>query len=305
MPFLDHLEELRGRILKSLITVVVLAFVAFPFTDMALDILTHPNTRLANPARLVFLKPTGMLMLRMEVAIALAVIVGAPIILYQLWQFIAPGLLERERKYVFPVIFLTVLCFLTGASFCYFALIPVILPFLFSMGTETIQATININEYMSFVLRLILLSGLTFELPVIAFALARIGLITPAMLRRIRRYAIVGIFIFAAVVTPPDPLSQIVLALPMLLLYEISIWVSALGHRKKKESDARWTDDVYGAASGRSEPAGPAHESETGSTGSENPVDSDPTAPGPLSTPPDRPSDAPTAGSAGDKPPEG
>jgi sec-independent protein translocase protein TatC len=302
MPFLDHLEELRGRILKSLIAVVVLAFTAFPFTDLALDILTHPNTRLVHPAKLVFLKPTGMLMLRMEVAIALAVILGAPIILYQLWQFISPGLLERERKYVFPIIFLTVFCFLIGASFCYFALIPVILPFLFSMGTETIQATININEYMSFVLRLILLSGLTFELPVIAFALARIGLITPATLRRIRRYAIVGIFIFAAVVTPPDPLSQIVLAIPMLLLYEISIWVSALGYRRKKESDARWTDDVYGAVPKRSQPAGPAGETETAPLKIEDPIRTDQTASETDATPANRPSETPRTESDDDRP---
>jgi sec-independent protein translocase protein TatC len=246
MPFLDHLEELRWRILKSLITVIVLSFAAFPFTDLALDILTFPNTRLASPAKLIFLKPTGMLMIRMEIAISLGVIASLPVILYQLWQFVAPGLMPRERKYVFPVIFITMACFFAGTVFAYFAMIPVILPFLFSMGTNAIQATININEYMSFVLRLILLTGLTFELPVLAFFLARIGLVSPNLLRKIRRYAIVAIFIFAAVVTPPDPLSQIVLAVPMLLLYEISILVSLIGQRKKKEADLRWEKEVYG-----------------------------------------------------------
>ncbi|MCJ7813221.1 twin-arginine translocase subunit TatC [bacterium] len=243
MPFLDHLEELRWRILKSLISIVLCTFVASPFTASMLRLLTLPNDHLKQPAKLIFLKPTGMFMIRMEVAVAGGIIISFPIIFYQFWQFVAPGLLSKEKKYFLPTLFFTTFCFLAGALFCYTVLIPVILPFLFSMGTETIEATININEYMSFVLRLIVASGLIFELPILSYYLSRIGIITPTFLRKYRRHSIVFIFIFAAIITPPDPFSQTLLAIPLLLLYEISIWVSMIGYRKKKVSDKAFEEE--------------------------------------------------------------
>ncbi len=237
MPFLEHLEELRWRILKSLISIILFTFVASPFTESILRLLTLPNDHLKHPAKLIFLKPTGMFMIRMEVAMAGGIIISFPIIFYQFWQFVSPGLLAKEKKYFLPTLFFTSFCFILGAVFCYTVLIPVILPFLFSMGTETIEAAININDYMSFVLRLIVASGLIFELPILSFFLSRIGIITPTFLRKYRRHSIVLIFIFAAVITPPDPFSQTLLAIPLLFLYEISIWVSVIGYRKKKVSD--------------------------------------------------------------------
>ena len=238
MPFLEHLEELRQRILKSLAALIIFSCAAFATTSWILDFLTYPNSHLAKPAKLIFLKPTAMLMLRMEIALAMGLIASLPVIIYQLWQFISPGLLPAERKYVIPIILLTCFCFLLGGSFAYFVMIPVVLPFLFSMGTETIEAAINISDYMSFVLRLILATGLVFELPVVAFFLARLGLITPAFLRRSRKYAIVLIFIVAAIITPtPDPVNQTILAVPLMLLYEISIWVTVLAYKKRQEAE--------------------------------------------------------------------
>ena len=145
MPFLDHLEELRWRILKSLGSVFVFTIATFPFTGFLLNFLTLPNDRLKEPAKLIFLKPTGMLMVRMEIAIAVGIIVSLPVIFYQFWQFVAPGLLPKEKKYVIPSLFFTTFCFLSGTAFAYTILIPTVLPFLFSMGTETIDATINIT----------------------------------------------------------------------------------------------------------------------------------------------------------------
>ncbi|MFH1941552.1 MAG: twin-arginine translocase subunit TatC [bacterium] len=240
MPFLDHLEEFRWRILKVLGSVFLITLVAFPFTGRLLDFLTLPNDRLATPAKLIFLKPTGMLMVRMEVALVIGIIISLPIIFYQAWQFISPGLLPKEQKYVIPSLLLTTFCFLLGATFAYTILIPTVLPFLFSMGTETIEANINITEYMSFVLRLILVAGLVFELPILAFFLSRIGILTPKFLKKNRRYGIILVFIFSAIVTPPDPASQVLMAIPLLLLYQISIWVSIIGYRKKKASDETW-----------------------------------------------------------------
>jgi len=239
MPFLEHLEELRWRLWKCISAVIVFIFIAFPFTGKILEILTYPNTRLKNPATFVFLKPTGMLMLRMEIAIIAGIIAALPIILYQLWQFFAPGLYPKERKFIGPVIFITIFCFFLGVGFAYAVLIPVILPFLFSLGTPSIRPMININDYAQFVLRLILLTGLVFELPMVSFFLTRLGLLNPNFLRKARKYSILLIFIFAAIVTPPDPVSQIVLALPLLLLYEVSIWVSQMVYKKKKSNALR------------------------------------------------------------------
>lgn len=238
MPFLDHLEEFRWRVLKSLAAVVLFTVGSFSFSGFMLRILTIPNTTLEKPARLIFLKPTGMLMVRMEIALAVGIICAIPVLFYQGWQFIAPGLLPRERKYFVPALLLTTLCFLIGTGFAYFILIPTVLPFLFSMGTDTIEPTINITEYMSFVLRLILISGLIFEMPILAFFLSRTGIVNPAILRRYRRYGLVLVFIFSALVTPPDPISQLLMAFPLIFLYEISIWVSVLGYRKKKKRES-------------------------------------------------------------------
>jgi len=244
MPFLDHLEELRWRILKSLGSVFLFTVVAFPLTGLLLDFLTKPNDRLEEPAKLIFLKPTGMLMVRMEVALAVGIIISLPIIFYQFWQFVAPGLLPKEKKHFLPALLFTTCCFLMGATFAYTVLIPTVLPFLFSMGTEAIEANINITEYMSFVLRLILVAGLIFELPVLSFFLSRTGIITPKFLKKYRRYGIVLVFIFSAIVTPPDPMSQVLMAFPLLLLYQVSIWISILGYRKKKASDRAWQEEL-------------------------------------------------------------
>lgn len=235
MSFLEHLEELRWRLWKCIAAVTVLIFIAFPFTGKILELLTYPNSRLKNPATFVFLKPTGMLMLRMEIAIITGTIAALPIILYQLWQFIAPGLYPKERKFIGPVITITIFSFFLGAGFAYEILIPVILPFLFSLSTPSIRPMININEYAQFVLRLIVLTGLVFELPMVSFFLTRLGLLRPLFLRKARKYSILLVFIFAAIITPPDPVSQIVLALPLLLLYEVSIWVSQIVYKKSNK----------------------------------------------------------------------
>jgi len=236
MPFLDHLEELRWRILKCLGSVILFTLVAFPFSDKLLDFLTAPNDGLENPAEIIFLKPTGALIVRMEAALVTGLIASAAVIFYQMWQFIAPGLFAKEKKYFFPGLISTLLCFGSGIAFAYWGLIPIILPILYGMGTETITAKINLNDYIGFVLRLIIVTGLIFELPVISFLLTRIGLINPAFLRKYRRYGIVFIFILAALITPPDPASQITMALPLILLYEISIFVSIIALKRRKES---------------------------------------------------------------------
>ncbi len=245
MSFWEHLEELRGCLIKSVVSIIVFTLGSFPFSNFLLNFLTLPNDRLTEPAELIFLKPTGMLVVRMEIALAVGLIASLPVIIYQLWNFVSPGLHKHEKKYVIPSIIFTTFCFLLGSLFAYTILIPTVLPFLFGMGTDTIQAKININEYMSFVLRLILIAGLIFELPVLSFLLSRLGLLTPSFMRKYRRYSIVLFFIFSAIVTPPDPLSQSMMAVPLVLLYEISIWICVIGYRKKQAVEKAWEEEFY------------------------------------------------------------
>ena len=243
MPFLEHLEELRWRLLKMIGSVILFTIIAFPFTSQLLHILELPNLNLSEPAKVIYVKPTGMLMVRMEIGIVTGIILSLPVILYQFWQFIAPGLLKKEKRFFLPTLFLTTFCFLSGTAFAYFVLIPTVLPFLYKMGTDSIQANYIISEYISFVLRLILVAGLIFELPILSFFLARIGILSPSFLKKYRRYGIVLVFILSALITPPDPFSQILMAFPLLILYQISIWVARLGQKKRNASDIASEED--------------------------------------------------------------
>jgi sec-independent protein translocase protein TatC len=238
MTFLEHLEELRWRLIKSIVAIAAGMFIAFPFSPWLIEILTWPNNHIANPPKLIFLKPAGMLMVRMGVSIAAGIIMAFPVVFYQMWKFISPGLLPKEKRIVAPVVGFSFFSFLLGVGFAYFIMIPFILPFLYGLATENIEPTINISEYIGFVLRIILVTGLVFELPLVSFFLTQIGVLKPQIMRRYRRYAVVTIFVLAAILTPPDPGSQLLLAGPLLVLYEISIWVSHLVYRRKKRRQA-------------------------------------------------------------------
>lgn len=244
MPFLDHLEELRIRLFWILGSIGISFIIILPLTKYILPFLTYPNERLKEPAELIFLKPTGMLMVRIEIALVAGLILSMPLIIYHLWKFISPGLFPNERKYIFPIIFFTSGCFILGGLFAYFIMLSVVLPFLFGMGTEAIAPTININDYIGFILRLIVLCGLIFELPILSFFLARVGILTPMFMKKYRRYGIVLVFVLAALITPPDPLSQLLIAFPLIVLYEISIIVCRFGYKKKKEHDIACEEEM-------------------------------------------------------------
>jgi sec-independent protein translocase protein TatC len=171
------------------------------------------------------------------------VILGFPVIFYQIWQFVMPGLYQRERKYVIPVLIACTGFFLIGAVTAYFVVIPLALKFLMAMATETIRPTLEIGKYVGFITRLILAFGVVFQLPIISFFLASIGLITPDSMRRFRRYAVIGTFALAAIITPPDVYSQILLAFPLLGLYELSILITRLAFRKRQEQEEEYEDE--------------------------------------------------------------
>jgi len=245
MSFFDHLEELRWRIIRSLLSVVVGTVICWFFIDWLIDgVLLRPITVINAHAagtqqqiHLQNLKPFGQLFLYMQVAIVSGVILSLPYILYELWAFIAPGLMPKERKYIKWIVFFTSFCFFAGITFSYFVMLPAALQFFAGFGTPTIANNIAISEYMNFVVSVLLASGVVFELPMVSWFLSKIGILTPAFMRHYRRHSIVAIFIIAAFLTPgTDPVSQVLLALPLMGLYEISIWVSAWAWRGKQKA---------------------------------------------------------------------
>lgn len=240
MSFFDHLEELRWRIIKSLLGLVVATVVCGYFSDWIINQVVLRPSKLTNPPlNLINTIPYGQITFYMIVILVAGLIISSPWILYQLWKFVQPGLMPKERKYISSIVTYTTVCFLSGVAFAYFIMLPYVLQFFASFGSTAIQNMISISEYMSFVLQLVLLSGLIFELPMVAYFLARLGLLTPAFMRHYRRHAIVVILIIAAVVTPTtDPFTMTVFALPIIALYEISIWVAAVAQRKRVAANA-------------------------------------------------------------------
>jgi len=247
MGFFDHLEELRWRVIKALIGVVLGMIICWVFIDpLVNEFLLRPileiNKNLApgqQPIKLQNLKPFGQVFLYMEVAIAGGIILSIPNLLYQLWAFIAPGLLPQERKYIRAIVAFSSLCFLSGIAFAYFVIIPSAMSFFAGFGTPEIENDIAISEYMSFIISVMLAAGVVFELPMVSWFLSRLGILTPAFMRKYRRHAIVIIFILAAVLTPgTDPVSQLLLGIPLVILYEISIWVSGWASRSREKAAA-------------------------------------------------------------------
>jgi sec-independent protein translocase protein TatC len=247
MSFLDHLEELRWRIVKAISGILVGAILCWIFIDEIINgALLRPiivlNATLGpgrQPIKLQNLQPFGQVFLYMEVAFVGGLIVSVPYLLYQLWAFIAPGLMPKERRYIRWIVFFTSFCFLAGIAFAYFVMLPSALTFFAAFGTSAIENNIAINEYMSFIISVMLGAGVVFELPMVAWFLTKLGMLTPAFMRKYRRHAIVAILILAAILTPgTDPVSQILLAIPLFFLYEISIGVSALALREKNSKPA-------------------------------------------------------------------
>ncbi len=241
MPFLEHLEEFRNRTIKSLLAVIVGAIICLVFSKQLLNILLWPTTQVDLTINIQVLKVQGMFIVTLEIAFFGGIIVALPYILYQIWMFIAPGLYFNERKYVPRIITSATLLFLTGVAFAYFVIFPFALDFFLGLAPAKIQTNIAIDFYISFIIRLLVIFGVVFQLPIMSYFLSRLGILTPQFMRKYRRHAIVVIFILAAVFTPPDPVTQILLAIPLVLLYELSILISAMvfKSRNKKEGEEK------------------------------------------------------------------
>lgn len=232
MTFLDHLEELRWRIIYSVIGILLGTIIAMIFIDFFVDKILLLPAKTAN-FKLQNLRPFGQLFLYFQVAIMLGLILSFPNVVYQLWRFTAPALKSKEKKYIKWIVLFTTFCFMCGVVFAYYVMLPITLKFAAGFGSVSIQNNFSIDEYLSIVLNIILGAGLIFELPMLSFFLSKIGLLTPKLMRKYRRHAIVVIMIVAAFLSPgTDPVSQVLLAVPLVLLYEISIFVSKIFQKK-------------------------------------------------------------------------
>lgn len=239
MSILGHLNELRRRLCRIVI-IVVLGFVAFyGISEPLYDFLSAPlKACMPEGSKLIYTSPQGAFFTYMKVALVASLFGTSPFSFYQIWAFIAPGLYREEKKAVLPLAFFSSIFFLAGATFCFFLVFPIAFQFFMGFATETIVPMISVEEYLSFALKLLIAFGIVFEMPLFAYFLSRFGLISPDFMRRSRRYAILLIFVVAAILTPPDVFSQCLMAIPMLLLYEVSIYVSAVAYKKKNGPDA-------------------------------------------------------------------
>jgi sec-independent protein translocase protein TatC len=247
MPLLDHLIELRQRLIWSVVAIFLCFLVSYYFSGFIFDFLVKPLQSVESatgPRRMIFTAPTEAFFTYVKVAFFTAIFVSFPIVAGQIWMFVAPGLYKHEKQAFLPFLAATPVLFLTGAAFLYYLILPFALRFFASFevapveGHMAIELEAKMSEYLSLVMSLILAFGISFQLPVLLTLLAKVGIVSAEGLAKYRRHAIVGIVAFAAVVTPPDVFSQLSLAFPMYLLYEASIWIAKLIERNRAASEA-------------------------------------------------------------------
>jgi sec-independent protein translocase protein TatC len=236
MPLLDHLIELRKRLLWSVVVLVLLFGVCFYFSEPIFKFLAAP-LQARDPTPLVYTALTEAFFTYVKLSLFAAVLLGFPIFATQIWLFVAPGLYRHERKGFLPFLISTPIMFYAGAAAVYYFVIPGAWSFFISFQTDDIKLLPKVSEYLSLVMHLMLAFGLVFELPVLLTLLVRAGIVSVAGLKAKRRYAIVIAFIAAAIMTPPDVISQVSLAIPIILLYESSIWIGAMIEKKRAQEE--------------------------------------------------------------------
>jgi sec-independent protein translocase protein TatC len=227
--FISHLVELRDRIMKASVAVIVVFLCLMPFAGQIYDFLAQPMM-LALPAGSKMIA-TGVItpfLIPVKITLLVGFLIALPVVLYQAWAFIAPGLYEHEKKLVAPLVISSSLLFLIGVAFCYFFVFGVIFKFINEFAPKSIAVAPDIESYFGFVMTMFIAFGLTFEVPIVVIVLVRMGLVTVEKLREIRPYVIVGAFVIAAVVTPPDIMSQLLLAVPLCLLYEVGLLIAPI-----------------------------------------------------------------------------
>lgn len=226
LTFIEHLEELRARLIKSLVFIIIVAGILYNLADRILAYLVSPIG-----GTLVFIAPEEAFVTNIKVALFGGLFFSSPFVLYQIWQFVSAGLKRDERRYASLFGFSSFILFIIGICFGYFVIVPIGLTFLLGFSNEFLVPMISVGKYVSFVGGLMFAFGVVFQLPLVVLFLTKIGAVTPQFLSRNRRYAIVFIFIAGALLTPPDVITQCLMAVPLILLYELGIIFSKLTHR--------------------------------------------------------------------------
>ncbi len=242
MTFFEHLTELRKRIINSLIAIVIGAFAGFYLSKYVIDYITRPILKALREMhleeKLIYTNPTGYLNLMITLGLYIGIVLASPVVLYQIWLFVAPALYKHERKAIAGFLTSTVFLFLSGIAVAYFIMLPTVLKILIGFqGKGPIQPLISINEYFDLTLMVLLGVGIVFELPILVFFLSLFGIVTPAFLWKNFRYAILIIAVLAAIFAPPDAMTMLIFMAPMVLLYFIGIAVSAVVVKRKRERE--------------------------------------------------------------------
>ena len=238
-PFTEHLGELRDRLIRSFIAVGVGFGIAYFFKEKLFDFLIAPLVVAMGEngnAQMIFTGLPEAFFTYLKVSLLAGIIASTPVIFYEFWMFISPGLYRTEKRYILPVVFLSVFFFFVGSSFGYFIVFPYGFKFFLGFATQNIHAMPSMKEYLAFASKMLLAFGFVFELPLVLTFMARMGLVSVEFLKKNRKYALLLFFVGAAIITPPDVVTQVMMALPLMVLYEISI-IGARIFGKKKDSD--------------------------------------------------------------------
>ncbi|UCE84535.1 MAG: twin-arginine translocase subunit TatC [Deltaproteobacteria bacterium] len=233
MPFTEHLEELRRRLIICFVAVGVGFVICYFFSKQLFEILMRPLLQVMPPEEsLIFTALPEAFFTYLKVALLAGIGLASPVIIYQFWRFIAPGLYHKERRALMPIVLFSTFFFVGGALFGYFVVFPFGFKFFIGFASDNIRAMPSIREYLKFAAKLLFAFGFIFELPLFTFFLARLGLVNAELLRSKQKYAILVIFMLAAILTPPDIVTQVMMAGPLLILYELSIWIAKVFGRK-------------------------------------------------------------------------
>jgi sec-independent protein translocase protein TatC len=239
-PFTEHLGELRDRLVRSFIAVGIGFACAYFFKERLFEILIAPLVTAmgeSGNAKMIFTGLPEAFFTYLKVSFLAGIMVASPVLFYEFWMFISPGLYRTEKKYLLPIVILSVFFFLVGSSFGYFIVFPYGFAFFLGFATDTIQAMPSMKEYLGFASKMLLAFGLVFELPLVLTFMARMGLVSVEFLKKNRKYALLVFFVGAALITPPDVVTQIMMAVPLMILYEISIIGAKLFGKKARDAE--------------------------------------------------------------------
>jgi len=241
MSLTDHLVELRKRLVRCVIILFIGFGACYYYKDFIFDIVTRPLVHvLPKNSYLIYTGLTEAFFVYMKLAFFASLIITCPFIIYQIWKFISPALHSTEKKYVLPFVLFSTLLFISGVLFGYFIALPPAFEFFVSFNNKYLQSMISFSDYISLFVTFLLGFGLSFELPVFMFFLAKLGIVNSQMLSKQRKYALLVIFIVAAILTPsPDALSQVLMAIPLMFLYEVSIFITKFAGKKKVDSESK------------------------------------------------------------------